>query len=183
MCACRHFSCVKLLLNLWTVACQAPLSMGFSRQEYWSGLPCSPPGDFPNTGIKPVSLPSNLHWQVGSLPLVPPGDPFCLYAHILLALFFWRTLTNTPSVHTHTLILFLSLCSRPSEARTNTQLCCSVFHLFLQCLYQTKAPPGLNRSACSPCLVNTSACPPCPVNRSACSPCLVFSEVLGTQQM
>ena len=39
----------------WTVARQAPLSMGFSRQEYWSGLPCPPPGDLLNPGIEPVS--------------------------------------------------------------------------------------------------------------------------------
>ena len=39
----------------WTVARQAPLSMGFPRQEYWSGLPCTPPGGFPNPGIKPES--------------------------------------------------------------------------------------------------------------------------------
>ena len=39
-----------------TVACQAPLSLGLSRQEYWSGLPCPPPGHLPETGIKPVSL-------------------------------------------------------------------------------------------------------------------------------
>ena len=43
-----HFSCVQLLQILWTVACQAPLAMGFSRQEYWSGLSCPPPGDLPN---------------------------------------------------------------------------------------------------------------------------------------
>ena len=48
---------------------QAPLSMGFSRQEYWSGLPCPPPGELPNPGIEPKSL--LLHWQVGSLPLAP----------------------------------------------------------------------------------------------------------------
>ena len=42
----------------WTVACKAPLSMGFSRQEYWRGLPCPPPGDLPNPGIEPVSLTS-----------------------------------------------------------------------------------------------------------------------------
>ena len=42
----------------WTVAPQAPLSMGFSRQENRSGLPCLPPGDLPDTGIKPVSLKS-----------------------------------------------------------------------------------------------------------------------------
>ena len=41
---------------LWTVACQAPLSMGFSRQEYWRGLPCPPPEDLPNPGIKLASL-------------------------------------------------------------------------------------------------------------------------------
>ena len=40
----------------WTVAHQAPLSMGFSRQEYWSGLPCPPPGDLPDPGIEPSSL-------------------------------------------------------------------------------------------------------------------------------
>ena len=40
----------------WTVARQAPLSMGFPRQEYWSGFPCPPPGDFPDPGIKPGSL-------------------------------------------------------------------------------------------------------------------------------
>ena len=43
-------------VTLWTIACQAPLSMGFSRQEYWSGLPYSPPGDLPDPGIKPSSL-------------------------------------------------------------------------------------------------------------------------------
>ena len=42
-------------MTLWTVARQASLSMGFSRQEYWSGLPCSPLGDLPDPGIKPSS--------------------------------------------------------------------------------------------------------------------------------
>ena len=53
-----RFSCVRLFVTPWTVACQVPLSMVFSRQEYWSGLPCLPPGDLPNPGIKPTSLPS-----------------------------------------------------------------------------------------------------------------------------
>ena len=52
------FSHVRLFATPWTVACQAPLSMEFSRQEYWSGLPCPPPGDLPPLGIKPVSLAS-----------------------------------------------------------------------------------------------------------------------------
>ena len=51
-----HFSPVCLFETLWTVALQAPLSMGFSRQEYWSGLPCSPPRDLPDPGIGPESL-------------------------------------------------------------------------------------------------------------------------------
>ena len=50
------FSHVWLLATLWTVAHQAPLWVGFSRQEYWSGLLCPPSGDLPNTGIKPMSL-------------------------------------------------------------------------------------------------------------------------------
>ena len=53
-----HFSRVWLFATLWTVACQAPLSMGFSRQEYWTGLSCPPSGDLPNPGIKPASLTS-----------------------------------------------------------------------------------------------------------------------------
>ena len=51
-----HFSCVRLFVTLWTVACQTPLSMGFSRQEYWSGFSFPPPGDLPDPGIKPMSL-------------------------------------------------------------------------------------------------------------------------------
>ena len=47
---------VRLFVTPWTVAHQAPLSMGFSRQEYWCGLPCSPPGDLPHPRIEPVPL-------------------------------------------------------------------------------------------------------------------------------
>ena len=73
-CMLSPFSCARLFATPWTVAHQAPLSMGFSRQEYWGGLPCLPPGDLPNPGIEPTSL-CLLHWQVGSLPLAPPGNP------------------------------------------------------------------------------------------------------------
>ena len=48
-------NCVWLFVTLWTVACQAPLSVGFSRQESWSGLPCPPPGNLPNPGLEPRS--------------------------------------------------------------------------------------------------------------------------------
>ena len=69
-----------LFVTPWSVAYQAPLSMGFSRQEYCSGLPCPPPGDICNPRIKPTQW-SNPHhlrllnWQAGSLPLMPPGEP------------------------------------------------------------------------------------------------------------
>ena len=55
-------------------ALQAPLCLGFSRQEYCSGLLCPPSGDLPNPEIKPVNL-CLLHWQADSLPLAPPGKP------------------------------------------------------------------------------------------------------------
>ena len=53
--ACCCFSCVLLFVALWAVACRAPLSLGFSRPEYWSDLPRLPPGGLPNTKIEPVS--------------------------------------------------------------------------------------------------------------------------------
>ena len=61
VCACvlSHFSRAWLFATLWTVACRAPLSMGFSRQEYCTGLPCPPPGNLPSLRIEPVSLTSS----------------------------------------------------------------------------------------------------------------------------
>ena len=78
VCVLSHFSRVWHFATLWIVACQAPLSMGFSRQEYWSGLPCPPPGALPHSGIEPRIL-CLLHWQAGSLPLAPPGKPQAEY--------------------------------------------------------------------------------------------------------
>ena len=55
VCACvSRFSHVQLFATLWTIASQAPLSMRFSKQEYWSGLPCPSPEDLPDPGIKPA---------------------------------------------------------------------------------------------------------------------------------
>ena len=50
------FSCVQFFVTLWNCSLQAPLSMGFSRHEYWSGLPCPPPGDLPDPGMEPAPL-------------------------------------------------------------------------------------------------------------------------------
>ena len=62
------------LVTPWTVARQAPLSMGFSRQEYWTGLPFPPPGNLPNPGIEPVSLASPA-LASGFFTTAPPGSP------------------------------------------------------------------------------------------------------------
>ena len=61
---------VQLFATLWTVAHQAPPSMGFSRQEYWSGLPFPPPGDLPDRGIGLV-FPVSPEFQADSLPTEP----------------------------------------------------------------------------------------------------------------
>ena len=66
-----HFSHAQLFVTLWTVAHQAPLSMEFPRQKYWSGLPFPPPGDLSDPGMEPAGL-CLLHSQVGSLLLAPP---------------------------------------------------------------------------------------------------------------
>ena len=75
--------CVQLFVTPLTVAHEALLSMGFSRQEYWSGLPCPPPGDLPDPGNEPVSLMS-LHWHE-FFTTEPSGEkpqfhsPQCIY--------------------------------------------------------------------------------------------------------
>ena len=63
----KLLSHIRLFATPWTIVCQAPPSMGFPRQEYWSGLPFPSPGDLPNPG-SPVL-------QAGGLPSGPPGKP------------------------------------------------------------------------------------------------------------
>ena len=69
-----QFSRVRLFMTLWTVAFQAPLPMGFSRQEYWSGLHALPQGIFLTQRSNPGLL-HLLYWQAGSLPPAPAGTP------------------------------------------------------------------------------------------------------------
>ena len=71
----QFFSRVWLFATLWTVAHQTPLSMGFSREEGWSGLPCSPPGDLPHPGMEPMSPAPPPALQADSLPLSHQGGP------------------------------------------------------------------------------------------------------------
>ena len=70
-CVCQWLSRVWLFETPWTVIGPAPLSMEISRQEYWSGLPFSSPGDFPDSGTEPGSP----ALQADSLPSEPPGKP------------------------------------------------------------------------------------------------------------
>ena len=78
----KSISHVRLFATPWIVARQAPLSMGFSRQEYWSGLPCPPPGDLPDLGTEPICLVSPA-LQADSLPTEPPGKPIIIYKYLL----------------------------------------------------------------------------------------------------
>ena len=99
-CSCSVASVVSDFAALWTVAHQAPLSTGFSRREYWSRLPFSPPGDPPDPGIEPVSLVSpalaggffttNATWETHATPppsenesLQPQPHPFYPGGHLL----------------------------------------------------------------------------------------------------
>ena len=68
-------SLVKLTATSWTVACQVPLSMGFPKQEYRSGLPFLPPGDLPDPGVEPSSLMSPAS-AGGFFTTEPPGRPY-----------------------------------------------------------------------------------------------------------
>ena len=79
-CMLSRFSRVQLFATPCTVACQALQSMGFFNQEYWSRLPCPPPGIFPTQG----SNPHLLHWQVDSLPTELPGKPIRYYMKVKL---------------------------------------------------------------------------------------------------
>ena len=92
MCSC--FSCVQLFATPWTVARQAPLSMGFSRQEFWSGLPFPSPGDLPDEGIEPASpalqadsLPILYLWGTGE---APHSGTFNLNPQKLFVLYGWE---------------------------------------------------------------------------------------------
>ena len=84
-CKLSHFSCVRFFATLWAVAHQAPLSMGFSRQEYLSGLLCPPPRDLPHSGIEPESLTSPA-LAVGFFTTSTTWEAY-IYLHIYISFF------------------------------------------------------------------------------------------------
>ena len=92
----KSLSRVRLFVIPWTVAYQAPSSMGFSRQEYWSGLPFPSPGDLPNPGIEPRSP----AFQADALTSEPPGRPLIKKAEHqridAFELWCWRRLLRIP---------------------------------------------------------------------------------------
>ena len=93
-------------MTLWTVARQAPLSMAFSWQEYWGGLPFPPPGDLPDPGTRLLGL---LHWQADSFPLSHQGNP-CINSNDTYQSSFHRLSTGLSSFQMSTsLILTVTL--------------------------------------------------------------------------
>ena len=92
----KSLSRVRLFATPWTVAYQAPLSMGFSRQEYWSGLPFPSPGDLPDPGIEPRSP----ALEADALTSEPPGKPWDISINVILKDMFydvWVLKTNRQS--------------------------------------------------------------------------------------
>ena len=90
----KSLSCVRLFVTLWTTACQDSLSVGFSRQEYWSGLPFPSPGDVPNPGMEPRSpalqadaLPSCHQRSLGQPQFLPDNNDLVAFIFIKPELF------------------------------------------------------------------------------------------------
>ena len=96
VCVLNHFSHVQFCATLWTVACQTPLCMELSRQEYWSGLPFLLQGIILTQGSNQGLL-CLLHWQAGSLPLAPP-DSDCSHEIKRLLLLGRKAVTNLDSI-------------------------------------------------------------------------------------
>ena len=79
ICCVQLLSCVRFCVTPWSAACQALLSMGFSKEEYWSGFPYLPPGSLPNLGIEPRASPL----QMDSLLSESPGKPFLSFGPLV----------------------------------------------------------------------------------------------------
>ena len=94
-------SFIQLFATPWTIAHQTPLSMGFSRQKYWSGLPCPPPGDLPDPRVESGSP----ALQADSLPSEPPGKPSVQFSSVV-----WSCLTLCDPMD----------CSTPALSITNS---------------------------------------------------------------
>ena len=120
LCVCELLSCVWLFATPQTVTLQASLSMEFSRQEYWSGLPFPSPEDLPNPGVEPRSP----ALQADSLPAEPQGKPTS--SHVLLPFKFYGSPKNSLTWHLHCefdmnlYLLCLKLCPLASPLVTES---------------------------------------------------------------
>ena len=124
MCACMlsRFSCVRPFAMRWIVARQAPLSMGFSRQEYWYGLPCPPPGDRPNPEIKPTSptsasgcLTTSATWEALVTPWTAETKAslsFTISLSLLKLMSIESMMLSNHLILCHPLLLLPSICPR-----------------------------------------------------------------------
>ena len=98
---------VSLFTTPWTVAHQAPLSMGFSRQEHWSGLPFPPAGDLSNPGIEPRSPPL----LADSLSSEPPGKPYThIHTHIHIWIYVYLACICLPGISVANIYAYLCVC-------------------------------------------------------------------------
>ena len=113
-----------------TVAHQAPLSKGFSRQEYWSGLPCPPPGDFPDSGIQPVSLASSALAGGFFTTSTTWEAQFLMYIQVIVIQLFIHT-------HTHTFFQYSVPLWFITECWTQFPVLCSRTLLFIHLLYNS----------------------------------------------
>ena len=86
----KSLSRVRLFVTPWAAASQAPPSMGFSRQEYWSGVPFPSPGDLPDSGIEPGSP----VLRVDALPSKPPGKPNYTYIYMYIYMYIYIYIYN-----------------------------------------------------------------------------------------
>ena len=126
VCACllSCFGSVQLFVIPWTAACQPPLSMGFSRQEYWSELSCPPPGDFPNPGTEPASPNAICKMFFFSLGILDPA-PFSAWSyvnHIYVYMYIALSEVSRTSVYYHLLqINFDIQTPKPSDVYSLVQ--------------------------------------------------------------
>ena len=111
----KSLSCVRLFVTPWTVAYQASLSTGFSRHEYWSGLPFPSPGDLPDPGIEPRSP----ALEAEALTSEPPGKPsFLIFFYNMV---YPRRLDIVPCAISRTLLFIHSKCNSLHLSTPNSQ--------------------------------------------------------------
>ena len=125
LCTCMlsYFSSVWFFVTLWIIDCQAPLSMRFSRKEYWSRLSCPPPGDLSNPGLEPMSLISPSLVGV----FLTAGATWEAHWPSYLSLdIYFKNLSSLTSLYVS--IVFASFkCYRASELKSRTSFCPFIF--------------------------------------------------------